>query len=51
MLQLVYNVHTCNHAMCSHFPPPIMGYICNWFPIMIPIDTISMAIGAPLPKY
>ncbi len=30
------------------FPLPIMGYICNYFSTMIPIDTTSMAISVPL---
>ncbi len=33
------------------FPPPIMGYICNWFFIMILINTISKTISASLLKY
>jgi hypothetical protein len=35
----------------STFPPPIMKFICNQFLIMIPIDTISPIISAPLLKY
>jgi len=35
----------------SKFPPPIMGHICNYFFIMIPINTINTVIIAPLLKY
>jgi hypothetical protein len=35
----------------STFPPPIMGYIYNYFSIMIPIDRISMATSVPLLKH
>jgi hypothetical protein len=35
----------------SAFSPPIMGYICNSFFIMIFIDTNIMTISAPLLKY
>jgi hypothetical protein len=44
----------CRYMRSCHvftFPPPIMGYICNYFLTMIPIDTISTTTNAPLLKY
>jgi hypothetical protein len=67
MLQLVYNVHTCDHAHVHIFITRYgihlqlifnydqMEYIkfqlWNTFSINIPIDTIGMAISVPLLKY
>jgi hypothetical protein len=51
MLQLVYNVHTCDHAMCPHLHHPLWNTFVTSFFIMIPIDMISMAASAPLLKY
>jgi len=58
MWQLLQNYHKCviktiMLQLChmSTFPPPIMGYVCNYFSIMIPSDMISMAISVPLLKY
>jgi hypothetical protein len=50
MLQLVYNEHTCNHVMCPHFHHPLWDTFTTT-PIMIPIDTISMATSVPLLNY
>jgi hypothetical protein len=49
-VQLVYNTYMQSCHIFT-FPPAIMGYICNKFSIMIPIDIISMATSVPLLKY
>jgi len=36
---------------CVHISTTIMEYICCYFSIMMPIDTISIATTAPLLKY
>jgi len=51
MLQLVYNVHTCNHATCPHFHYPLLDTIATFFFIMILIYTISKPINVSLIKY
>jgi hypothetical protein len=51
MLHLVYNVHTCDHAMCA-FPPPNMGYKFStkfllWFQFIQlgpPIELLSVQL-------
>jgi hypothetical protein len=50
MLQLMYNVHTCDHAMCPNFYSHYEIHL-QLILTMIPIDTISMGTNAPLPKY
>jgi len=50
MWQLVYNVHTCNYAMCPHLHHALWDTFVT-SSIMIPIDTISMAISVPQLKY
>ncbi len=37
MLQLVYNVHTCDHAMCPHSKHLLWNTFTTIFFIMIPI--------------
>jgi hypothetical protein len=51
MLQLMYNVHAYNRATCPRFHHPFRDTFATSFFIMTHIDTISMAIGAPLLKY
>jgi hypothetical protein len=51
MLQLMYNVHTCDHATCPHLHHPLRYTFVTSFFIMIPIDMINMATGVPLLKY
>jgi len=51
MLQLLFNMYTCDHATCFAFSLRIMEYICNLFSIMIPIDIINRAINVPLLNY
>ncbi len=51
MLQLVYNVHPCDHATSSHFHHSLWNaFATNCF-IMIPIDIINKATNVPLLKY
>jgi hypothetical protein len=50
MLQLKYNVHTYDHAMCSHSTIHY-GIHLQLVLIMIIINTISMATSVPLLKY
>ncbi len=47
----MYNVHTCDHATCPRLYHPLWDTFATNFSIMIPIDTISMAISVPLLKY
>jgi hypothetical protein len=47
----MYNVHTCDHATCSHFHHPLWDTFVISFLNMIPIDTINMATNVPLLKY
>jgi hypothetical protein len=51
LLQPMYNVHAYDHAMCPHLHHPLRDTFATSFFIMTHIDTISMAIGAPLLKY
>jgi len=51
MLQLMYNVHTCDHATCPHFHHPLWDIFATSFFIMIFIDTINMVVSVPLLKY
>jgi hypothetical protein len=37
MLQLVYNVHTCNHAMCPHFHHPLWDTFVTSFRLGSPL--------------
>jgi hypothetical protein len=43
MLQLMYNVHTCDHDACPQFHHPLWDTFATSFFIMIPINTINMA--------
>jgi len=48
MLQLMYNVHTCDHDTCPQFYHPLWDTFAT--SIMIPIDTINITTSAQLLK-
>jgi hypothetical protein len=47
----MYNVHTCDDAMCPHFHHPLWDTFVISFEVTIPIDIISKATNAPILKY
>jgi hypothetical protein len=51
MLQLMYNVHTCNHAMCPLFHHPLWDTFVINFKVTILIDIINKATGTPILKH
>jgi len=51
MLQLMYNIHTCDHAMCPHFHHRLCDTFAISFFITIHIDIISRVTNVLLLKY
>jgi len=51
MLLLMYNVHTCDHAMFPHFHHPLWDTFVINFKVMNPIDIINRVNSELILKY